>query len=57
MLAGRTTEGRAALAAFRKAKPSATIASLRAAARSTDVVFIAQQERFFEGLRMAGLPE
>jgi TolB-like protein/DNA-binding winged helix-turn-helix (wHTH) protein/cytochrome c-type biogenesis protein CcmH/NrfG len=57
MLVGRTTEARAALAEFRKAKPSATIASLRAAARSTDAVFIAQQERFFEGLRMAGLPE
>ena len=57
MLVGRTTEGRAALAEFRKAKPSATIASLRAAARSTDAAFIAQQERFFEGLRMAGLPE
>jgi TolB-like protein/DNA-binding winged helix-turn-helix (wHTH) protein/Flp pilus assembly protein TadD len=57
MLVGRTTEGRAALAEFRKAKPSATIASLRAAARSNDTAFIAQQERFFEGLRMAGLPE
>jgi TolB-like protein/DNA-binding winged helix-turn-helix (wHTH) protein/Tfp pilus assembly protein PilF len=57
MLVGRTTEGRAALAEFRKAKPSATIASLRAAARSTDAAFMAQQERFFEGLRMAGLPE
>ena len=57
MLVGRTTEGRAALAEFRKAKPSATIAGLRAAARSTDAAFIAQQERFFEGLRMAGLPE
>jgi TolB-like protein/DNA-binding winged helix-turn-helix (wHTH) protein/Tfp pilus assembly protein PilF len=57
MLAGRTTEGRAALAEFRKAKPLATIAGLRAAARSTDAAFIAQQEPFFEGLRMAGLPE
>jgi TolB-like protein/DNA-binding winged helix-turn-helix (wHTH) protein len=57
MLVGRTTEGRAALAEFRKAKPSATIASLRAAARSTNAAFMAQQERFFEGLRMAGLPE
>jgi TolB-like protein/Flp pilus assembly protein TadD len=57
MLVGRMTGGRAALAEFRKAKPLATIASLRAAARSTDAVFIAQQERFFEGLRMAGLPE
>jgi TolB-like protein/DNA-binding winged helix-turn-helix (wHTH) protein/cytochrome c-type biogenesis protein CcmH/NrfG len=57
MLVGRTTEARAALAEFRKAKPSATIASLRAAGRSTDAAFIAQQERFFEGLRMAGLPE
>ena len=56
-LAGRSTEARAALAEFRKAKPSATIASLRASARSTDAAFIAQQERFFEGLRMAGLPE
>ncbi len=57
MLVGRTTEGRAALAEFRKAKPSATIASLRAAARSTNAAFMAQQEHFFEGLRMAGLPE
>jgi TolB-like protein/DNA-binding winged helix-turn-helix (wHTH) protein/Tfp pilus assembly protein PilF len=57
MLVGRTAEGRAALAEFRKAKPSATIASLRAAARSTDAAFMAQQERFFEGLRMAGMPE
>jgi hypothetical protein len=57
MLVGRPTEGRAALAEFRKAKPSATIASLRAAARSTNAAFMAQQERFFEGLRMAGLPE
>jgi TolB-like protein/DNA-binding winged helix-turn-helix (wHTH) protein/cytochrome c-type biogenesis protein CcmH/NrfG len=56
-LVGRSTEARAALAEFRKAKPSATIASLRAAARSTNAAFMAQQERFFEGLRMAGLPE
>jgi TolB-like protein/DNA-binding winged helix-turn-helix (wHTH) protein/tetratricopeptide (TPR) repeat protein len=56
-LAGRADEARTALAKFRQMKPSATIASLRAQARSTEPGFVTQQERFFEGLRLAGLPE
>lgn len=56
-LAGRPPEARAVLAEFRKIVPSATISTLRVAARSTDAKFVVQQERFFEGLRTAGLPE
>ena len=56
-LAGRAPEARAVLAEFRKLVPSATISTLRIAARSTDPKFVLQQERFFEGLRTAGLPE
>jgi hypothetical protein len=56
-LAGRTAEARAALAALLKTKPTATIASLRAAERSTEADFLARQERVYEGLRLAGLPE
>jgi TolB-like protein/DNA-binding winged helix-turn-helix (wHTH) protein/Tfp pilus assembly protein PilF len=56
-LAGRPPEARAVLAEFRKMVPSATISTLRVSARSTDAKFVVQQERFFEGLRTAGLPE
>jgi TolB-like protein/DNA-binding winged helix-turn-helix (wHTH) protein/Tfp pilus assembly protein PilF len=56
-LAGRVPEARAVLAEFRKIVPSATISSLRVGAKSTDAKFLVQQERFFEGLRTAGLPE
>jgi hypothetical protein len=56
-LAGRPAEARAALADFRKAKPSATIARVRAAALSTEAAFVSQQEHLYEGLRIAGLPE
>ncbi len=55
-LVGREEEAREALAAFREAKPSATIARLRAAAYSTEPDFVAQRERLYEGLRLAGLP-
>jgi TolB-like protein/DNA-binding winged helix-turn-helix (wHTH) protein/Flp pilus assembly protein TadD len=56
-LAGNLPEARAVLADFRKILPSATISTLRRAALSTDPKFVEQQERFFEGLRTAGLPE
>jgi len=56
-LAGRPDEARAALADFRRAKPSATIAGLRAVAFSKEAAFVAQQERLYEGLRITGLPE
>ena len=47
-------EARVALAEFLKAKPATTIASLRAAARSKEPEFAAQQEQLFRGLRLAG---
>ena len=56
-LVGREEEARQALAPFRRAKPSATIASLRAAAYSTQADFVAQRERLYAGLRLAGLPD
>jgi hypothetical protein len=56
-LAGRPDEARAALADFRRAKPSATIAGLRAVAFSKEAAFVSQQERLYEGLRTTGLPE
>ena len=56
-LGGRAAEARTTLAEFRKAMPSATISTLRAYAKSSDAKFLVQQERFFDGLRVAGLPE
>jgi tetratricopeptide (TPR) repeat protein len=56
-LAGRPDEARAALADFRRAKPSATIAGLRAMAFSKEPAFVSQQEHLYEGLRITGLPE
>jgi Tfp pilus assembly protein PilF len=56
-LAGRLPEAQTALAEFRKKVPSETISTLRVSAKSTDAKFVMQQERFFEGLRTAGLPE
>jgi tetratricopeptide (TPR) repeat protein len=56
-LAGRPAQAEAALTAFRKAAPSATITSLRAQAYSYEPSFVAQRERLYDGLRIAGLPE
>ena len=56
-LAGRAREAEAALAEFLRQRPGASIANLRKAARSKDPNFAAQQDRLYEGLRMAGLPE
>ncbi|MBX9777465.1 MAG: winged helix-turn-helix domain-containing protein [Xanthobacteraceae bacterium] len=56
-LAGRAAEAEAALTEFLRQKPGASIPNLRKAARSKDPNFSAQQERLYEGLRAAGLPE
>jgi TolB-like protein/DNA-binding winged helix-turn-helix (wHTH) protein/Flp pilus assembly protein TadD len=56
-LAGRAEEVEAALAEFLRQKPGASITNLRKATRSKDAKFAAQQERLYEGLRMAGLPD
>jgi TolB-like protein/DNA-binding winged helix-turn-helix (wHTH) protein len=57
MLAARTQDAAIALAGLRRLKPAATISSFRAASRSVDSTFLSQQERFFQGLRLVGLPE
>jgi len=44
------------LAEFRKLIPGQTIASLRSTEKSTSPAFWAQEDRFYEGLRKAGLP-
>jgi TolB-like protein/Tfp pilus assembly protein PilF len=54
---GRQAEAREALAEFRERMPAATITGLRVNARSKETRFVTQQERLFEGLRMAGLTE
>jgi TolB-like protein/DNA-binding winged helix-turn-helix (wHTH) protein/Tfp pilus assembly protein PilF len=56
-LAGRAAEAEVALAEFLRQKPGASIANLRKVARSREPNFAAQQERLYEGLRMAGLPK
>jgi tetratricopeptide (TPR) repeat protein len=56
-LAGRKAEAQGALTELLKAKPGTTIALLQRNARSTDARFVAQQQRLYEGLRLAGLPE
>ena len=56
-LAGRAPETEVALAEFLRQRPGASITNLRKATRSKDPSFTAQQERLYEGLRMAGLPE
>jgi TolB-like protein/DNA-binding winged helix-turn-helix (wHTH) protein/cytochrome c-type biogenesis protein CcmH/NrfG len=56
-LAGQLSEARVVLAALRDAQPSATISGLRTSAKSTEAGFLTQQERVFDGLRIAGLPE
>jgi TolB-like protein/DNA-binding winged helix-turn-helix (wHTH) protein len=56
-LTGRLAEARAACIEFRKSNPSASIASLRTKAYSTEPGFIAQRESLYDGLRIAGFPE
>jgi TolB-like protein/class 3 adenylate cyclase/Tfp pilus assembly protein PilF len=56
-LHGRDAEARAELAEFNRLIPGHTIASLRASERSESPVFWAQRQRWYEGLRRAGLPE
>lgn len=56
-LIGDLPKARAALAEFRRLQPGYTISSFRAEGISDNPAFLAQHERFFEGLRKAGLPE
>jgi tetratricopeptide (TPR) repeat protein len=56
-LTGRLAEARAACVDFRKSNPTASIASLRKTAYSTEPGFIAQREVLYDGLRIARFPE
>ena len=56
-LTGRLAEARAACVEFRKSNPTASVASLRKMAFSTEPGFIAQREALYDGLRMVRFPE
>jgi adenylate cyclase len=56
-LGGRMQEAGAALAELRESLPGASVAAVRRMAYSTEPGFLAQRERLYDGLRMAGLPE
>jgi TolB-like protein/DNA-binding winged helix-turn-helix (wHTH) protein/Flp pilus assembly protein TadD len=56
-LHGRDERAREHLAQYRKLVAIQTIQGLKATERSRNPVFLAQRERFYDGLRKAGLPE
>jgi len=56
-LAGRNEEAGAALSAYRRLNPIMTINKLRSSPYSDHPAYLASRERFYEGLRNAGLPE
>jgi class 3 adenylate cyclase/tetratricopeptide (TPR) repeat protein len=56
-LQGKTAEARAAVAAGLALNPSFTIQRFRAGALSDHPTYLAQRDRFCEGMRKAGVPE
>jgi TolB-like protein len=56
-LAGLLEEAAEVCAVARRLAPHFTIAKFRAEAVSDNPVFLAQREHFYEGLRLAGVPE
>jgi TolB-like protein len=56
-LAGLLTEAAEVCAVARRLAPHFTIAKFRAEAVSDNPVFLTQREHFYEGLRLAGVPE
>jgi adenylate cyclase len=56
-LDGRQEEAHAALSEYRRVDPSMTISKLRASPFSGHPAYLAWRERFYEGLRKAGMPE
>jgi TolB-like protein/class 3 adenylate cyclase/Flp pilus assembly protein TadD len=56
-LAGRNEEAGAALSAYMRLHPIMTINKLRSSRYSVHPAYLAWRERFYEGLRKAGLPE
>lgn len=56
-LAGRNEEAGAAVSAYMRLHPIMTINKLRSSRYSDHPAYLAWRERFYEGLRKAGLPE
>jgi TolB-like protein/tetratricopeptide (TPR) repeat protein len=56
-LSGRATEAREARNAGLRLDPNFTVARFRNERRSENPTFLAQRERIYEGLRLAGVPE
>ena len=56
-LHGRDASAATHMAEFRRLFPNHTIRSLRLTDRSTNATFLAGADRFYEGLRKAGMPE
>ena len=56
-LSGRADEARAAREAGMQLDPNFTVARFRNERRSQNPTFLAQRERIYEGLRLAGVPE
>jgi DNA-binding winged helix-turn-helix (wHTH) protein/TolB-like protein/Tfp pilus assembly protein PilF len=56
-LAGRDGPAAEAMAAYRKLRPTGTLASYDALFASTQPAYLAQRVRLYEGLRKAGMPE
>lgn len=56
-LQGRSEQARNHLIEYQKTHPGDTVGSLKASEYSRNAVFWQERNRFYEGLRMAGLPE
>lgn len=56
-LQGRSRQATNHLIEYQKTHPGDTVGSLKASEYSRDAVFWQERNRFYEGLRMAGLPE
>jgi TolB-like protein/tetratricopeptide (TPR) repeat protein len=56
-LSGRAAEGREARDAGLRLDPNFTVARFRNEPRSQNPTYLAQRERLYEGLRLAGVPE
>jgi adenylate cyclase len=55
---GRLEEAREALAAYLRINPEVnTISKLRTNAQSSHPIYLAQRERFYEGMRRSGMAE
>jgi hypothetical protein len=54
-LHGRQDDARAHLAAFERLLPQETVAAMRAAESSKNAIYWSERDRFYSGLRKAGL--